>query len=53
MTHSHEQHDPPPPPGDPAAWNERYASAEQVWSGDPNGALVADVVLRARRSADR
>jgi SAM-dependent methyltransferase len=27
----------------PAEWDERYASAEQVWSGEPNGALVAEV----------
>jgi SAM-dependent methyltransferase len=26
-----------------AAWDERYASREQVWSGQPNGALVAEV----------
>jgi SAM-dependent methyltransferase len=42
MTHSHEHRD-APAPGDAAAWDERYASAEQVWSGDPNGALVAEV----------
>ena len=24
-------------------WDERYAGAEQVWSGEPNGALVAEV----------
>jgi 2-polyprenyl-3-methyl-5-hydroxy-6-metoxy-1,4-benzoquinol methylase len=24
-------------------WNERYESAEQVWSGNPNGALVDEV----------
>ncbi len=24
-------------------WDERYAAVEQVWSGDPNGALVAEV----------
>jgi SAM-dependent methyltransferase len=30
---------------DPKAgdWNERYAGAEQVWSGHPNAALVAEV----------
>lgn len=42
MTHSHE-HAGSPPPGDHAAWDERYGAAEQVWSGDPNGALVAEV----------
>ena len=26
-----------------ADWDKRYADAEQVWSGDPNGALVAEV----------
>ena len=25
------------------AWDERYAEAEQIWSGEPNGALVAEV----------
>jgi SAM-dependent methyltransferase len=24
-------------------WDERYSEAEQVWSGEPNGALVAEV----------
>src|SRR5919199_6018430 len=45
MTHGH-QHpssDSRPAPGDAQAWDERYASAEQVWSGEPNGALVAEV----------
>lgn len=44
MTHAHEHpaHD-HPAPGDSAAWDERYAAAEQIWSGDPNGALVAEV----------
>ncbi|WP_291885972.1 class I SAM-dependent methyltransferase [Cellulomonas sp.] len=27
----------------PDEWDARYSSAEQVWSGDPNGALVAEV----------
>ncbi|GAA2727697.1 class I SAM-dependent methyltransferase [Cellulomonas aerilata] len=27
---------------DAAAWDERYGATEQVWSGDPNGALVAE-----------
>jgi SAM-dependent methyltransferase len=40
VSHSHADH---PSPGDGAAWDERYAAAEQVWSGDPNGALVAEV----------
>ena len=29
---------------DRAQWDERYAGAPQVWSGHPNGALVAEVV---------
>ena len=32
--------------GDPAVreeWDRRYAGAEQLWSGSPNGALVAEV----------
>ena len=28
---------------DAAEWDERYGTAEQVWSGEPNGALVAEV----------
>ncbi|WP_129336595.1 class I SAM-dependent methyltransferase [Cellulomonas endophytica] len=28
-------------PLSPDAWDARYAGAERVWSGDPNGALVA------------
>lgn len=31
------------PPTDAAEWDERYAGADRVWSGDPNGALVAEV----------
>lgn len=27
----------------PDAWDERYAALDQVWSGQPNGALVAEV----------
>lgn len=26
-----------------AEWDERYAEAERIWSGEPNGALVAEV----------
>jgi SAM-dependent methyltransferase len=29
--------------GESAEWDERYASADRVWSGDPNGALVQEV----------
>lgn len=37
----------------PAEWDERYASAERVWSGRPNGALVAEVAgLRPGRALD-
>ncbi|RKS74118.1 methyltransferase family protein [Motilibacter peucedani] len=28
---------------DAAEWDERYSAAERVWSGEPNGALVAEV----------
>ena len=28
---------------DAAAWDERYGAADQVWSGEPNVALVAEV----------
>jgi SAM-dependent methyltransferase len=28
---------------DAAEWDQRYATADQVWSGEPNGALVAEV----------
>jgi SAM-dependent methyltransferase len=40
MTDSHEQH--LAPPRDAAGWDERYAGAEQIWSGRPNGVLVAE-----------
>lgn len=30
-------------PGSAAEWDARYAAAEQVWSGRPNGALVVEV----------
>ena len=37
----------------PAEWDERYASTDQVWSGRPNGALVAEVAgLRPGRALD-
>jgi SAM-dependent methyltransferase len=36
-----------------AEWDERYASAEQVWSGLPNAALVSEVAeLRPGRALD-
>lgn len=37
------QHQPDETNGRPGEWDERYGSAEQVWSGQPNGALVAEV----------
>ena len=34
-------------------WDERYAAADRVWSGEPNGALVREVVdLRPGRALD-
>jgi SAM-dependent methyltransferase len=37
----------------PAAWDRRYADLDQVWSGRPNGALVAEVAgLPAGRALD-
>jgi SAM-dependent methyltransferase len=43
--HHHEGTAPGPPgeDGGAAYWDERYASADQVWSGHPNGALVTEV----------
>lgn len=32
-------------------WDERYGTAEQIWSGDPNGALVAEVAALQRGRA--
>lgn len=38
---------------DAAEWDERYSTADQVWSGEPNGALVAEVAdLRPGRALD-
>jgi len=38
---------------DAAAWDEMYGAAERVWSGEPNGALVAEVVeLEPGRALD-
>lgn len=39
MTHS----SPRTPPDTAAEWDERYTDVRQVWSGLPNGALVAEV----------
>jgi SAM-dependent methyltransferase len=39
--------------GGDGSWDERYSAAEQVWSGQPNGALVAEVsTLPAGRVLD-
>jgi SAM-dependent methyltransferase len=38
---------------DSAAWDERYAGADRVWSGNPNGALVTEVAgLEPGRALD-
>lgn len=38
---------------DAAEWDARYGAAERVWSGEPNGALVAEVTdLRPGRALD-
>ena len=39
MTHEH-GHPGPTAAGD-VDWDERYGASDQIWSGDPNGALVA------------
>lgn len=50
-THEHEQHR-HPAPGDSAEWDARYGEAP-IWSGDPNGGLVAEVAdLPAGRALD-
>ncbi|MGV1036640.1 MAG: class I SAM-dependent methyltransferase [Candidatus Nanopelagicales bacterium] len=37
----------------PAEWDERYSESEQVWSGEPNGTLIAEVAgLRPARALD-
>lgn len=39
----HPDHDPDgAEPNSPAAWDARYADLDQVWSGQPNGALVTE-----------
>ncbi|MPQ97169.1 methyltransferase domain-containing protein [Modestobacter sp. I12A-02628] len=44
---------PGPRPDEAAEWDERYAGHDQVWSGRPNGALVAEVSgLRPGRALD-
>jgi SAM-dependent methyltransferase len=47
--HDHERRD-GLGPGD-EDWDERYGASEQVWSGDPNGALLAEVAGLAPGSA--
>lgn len=42
-THEHGAVGLPQVPEGPDAWDERYAAADRVWSGDPNAALVAEV----------
>ena len=36
---------------DPIDWDARYSSADQMWSGDPNGSLVAEVASLAPGTA--
>ena len=54
----HPDHADPGSPADdladsPLAWDKRYAGLDQVWSGQPNGALVAEVAgLPAGRALD-
>lgn len=44
---------PHPHPADAAEWDQRYTDIGQVWSGDPNGALVVEVAgLEPRRALD-
>ena len=35
-------HAPPTDPSLPAAWDQRYAESDRIWSGEPNLALVAE-----------
>ena len=42
-----------PPLSDDQEWDERYSSGDQVWSGEPNGALMAEVqYLQPGRALD-
>ena len=41
--HERTTHAPPVHGGGPEEWDARYAEADRVWSGNPNGALVAEV----------
>lgn len=47
----HTAPEPAHPAGGPAEWDSRYAETEQIWSGCPNGALVAEVGGRPRGRA--
>src|SRR5258707_14076257 len=39
--HDHAAHDQPAPHGE-QAWDERYRTQPEIWSGNPNAALVAE-----------
>lgn len=41
--HESRPHEAPADLDEAAVWDARYAETDQVWSGDPNGALVAEV----------
>ena len=44
---------PTDPASDSAEWDERYGAADQVWSGEPNAALVAETAgLEPGRALD-
>lgn len=47
----HRHHDQGPEMFEPAAWEERYAGADQVWSGRPNEQLVAEASALAPGTA--
>jgi SAM-dependent methyltransferase len=42
MTDHDHQHGSPSPPVRAEEWDEMYAGADRVWSGNPNGALIAE-----------
>ncbi|HEY2642938.1 MAG TPA: methyltransferase domain-containing protein [Galbitalea sp.] len=47
MAHDEHRHNVPAAADQPFDWDERYASAEQLWSGEPNPALVEAATSRA------
>jgi SAM-dependent methyltransferase len=47
MAHDEHRHNVPASADQPFDWDERYASAEQLWSGVPNPALVEAAMSRA------